>query len=139
MELCSFKSKKWLNFYIFCWCQQKRIFLCIWKILFGSFRKCYELLDSELPLTRYQPMKIQKFINFLLTQLFFYISSLDISQTVTPKSINHSNDHNSRSKHDNQENDRIFFIYSSSSIHWYISFLHFKTFKIQFHEITPLH
>ena len=54
-------------------------------------------------------MKIQKFINFLLTQLFFYVSSLDISQTVTPKSINHSNDHNSRSKHDNQENDPIFF------------------------------
>ena len=28
-----------------------------------------------------------------------------------------------------------FFIYSLSSISWYISFLHFKSFKIQFHEV----
>ena len=32
-----------------------KIFTCIWKILNGSFRKCYRLLDSELPLARYQP------------------------------------------------------------------------------------
>ena len=29
--------------------------------------------------------------------------------------------------------------YSLSSIQWYISFLHFKKFKIQFHEIPYLH
>ena len=29
------------------------------------------LLDSELPLLRYQPLKIQSFISFLLTQQFF--------------------------------------------------------------------
>ena len=28
-----------------------------------------------------------------------------------------------------------FFIYSLSSISWYISFLHFKSFKMQFHEV----
>ena len=31
-----------------------------------------------------------------------------------------------------RQNDLIFFIYSASSIRWYSSFLHFKTFKIQF-------
>ena len=30
-----------------------------------------------------------------------------------------------------------FFIYSLSSIRWCISFLHFKIFKIQFHEVPP--
>ena len=33
----------------------------------------------------------------------------------------------------------IFFIYSLSFIRWYISFLHFKTFKIQFHGVSQLH
>ena len=49
----------------------EKIFMCIRKILFSSFRKCYGLLDSELPLARYQPLKIQSFIIFLLTQQFF--------------------------------------------------------------------
>ena len=76
-ELWSLKCQKWLIFCIFCWCQQKirhsleKIFACIWKILFSSFRKCYGLLDSELPSARYQPLKIESFI-FLLTQQFFY-------------------------------------------------------------------
>ena len=55
-----------------------KIFICIWKILFSSLRKCYGLLNSELPLARYQPLKIQSFIIFLLTQHFFDISNLDI-------------------------------------------------------------
>ena len=38
----------------------------------------------------------------------------------------HFNDHNSGSKHDNQINDPIFVIYSPRSVHWNISFLHFK-------------
>ena len=33
----------------------------------------------------------------------------------------------------------FFFIYSSSSIPWYISFRHFNIFNIQFHRIPPLH
>ena len=36
-------------------------------------------------------------------------------------------------------NDPIFFICSLSSIRWYISFLHFKTFKIQFCGVPFLH
>ena len=44
------------------------ILMCIWKILFSSIRKCYGLLDSKLPLARYQPLKIQSLIIFLLTQ-----------------------------------------------------------------------
>ena len=49
----------------------------------------------------------------------------------------HFNDHNSRCKRDNKTNDPIFSIYSLSCICWYILFLHFKTFKIQFHGIPP--
>ena len=36
-------------------------------------------------------------------------------------------------------NDPIFFICYLSSIHWYISFLHFETFKIQFCGVIFLH
>ena len=64
--------------------------MCIWKILYSFLWKCYGLLDSELPLTRYQPLKIQSFIIFLLTKQFFDISTLDISQTVTPKPMNYT-------------------------------------------------
>ena len=38
-----------------------------------------------------------------------------------------------------RQNDPIFFICSSSSIRCYISFLHFKTFKIQFCGVPFLH
>ena len=48
-------------------------------------------------------------------------------------------DHNTGNKYDNLTNNAIYFIYSLSSIRWYISFLHFKTFKIQFHGIITLH
>ena len=47
------------------------------------------------------------------------------------------NDHNLGSKHDNLTNDRIFSTYSLTSIRWYISFLHLKTFKIQFYGSLP--
>ena len=60
------------------------------KDLIRSFRKCYGLLDSELPLARYQPLKIQRFITFLLTQQLFDISTLNISQTVTPRPIKYT-------------------------------------------------
>ena len=49
----------------------------------------------------------------------------------------HFNDHNLGSKHDNLTNDPIFSTCSLSSIRWYISFLHFKTFKIQFYGSLP--
>ena len=42
--------------------------------------------------------------------------------------------------YDNLINDPTFLIYSLSSIRWYKSFLHFRTFKIEFYEIlTTLH
>ena len=53
-----------------------KIFTCIWKILFRSPRKCYGLLDSELPLARYQPLKRQSFIIFFADSvvfLYFYL------------------------------------------------------------------
>ena len=50
----------------------KKIFTCIWKILFGSFRKCYGLLDSELPLARYQLLKIQVHYFFVDSAVFWY-------------------------------------------------------------------
>ena len=95
-EVMVIKCQKWIIFCIFYCCQQKishsseKIFTCIWKILLSSFRKFYGLLDSELPLARYKPLNIQSFITFLLTQQFFDISTLDISQTVTPRPINHA-------------------------------------------------
>ena len=49
-----------------------KIFICIWKILFSSLRKCYGLLNSELPLARYQPLKIQSFIIFFADSTFFW-------------------------------------------------------------------
>ena len=46
------------------------------KDFFSSFRKCYEWLDSELLLARWQSWKIQGFGIFLLIQQFFDISIL---------------------------------------------------------------
>ena len=80
----------------FCWCQQnishslEKIFTCIWKIVFSYFRKCNGLFDSNIPLARYQPLNIQSFIIFLLTQQFFDNITLGISQMVTPRPINHT-------------------------------------------------
>ena len=83
------KIKKWPIFCIFSWWQQKvNILKCIWKILFSPFRIFYGLLRSELPLARCQPLRIQRFGIFLLTQLFFYISIIGISKAVTATSIN---------------------------------------------------
>ena len=67
------------------------ILKCIWKISFDSFRKCYGLLDSELPLARYQPVKTQDFSVFFCWRIsFFDIFTLDISWVVTPKPINYT-------------------------------------------------
>ena len=54
--------------------------LYIWKILLNSFRKCYGLLDSQLPLARCQPLKIKGLgIFFADSVVVFYISNLNIS------------------------------------------------------------
>ena len=48
----------------------------ILKILMSSFRKCYELLDSELSFARCQPSKIQGYGILMLTQQFLIFLSL---------------------------------------------------------------
>ena len=63
-----------LNFCVFYWWQQTNkkknshslgtMFKCIWKISFISFRKCYRLLDYELPWARCQPLNIPNFFFF---------------------------------------------------------------------------
>ena len=45
-----------------------KIFNCIWKVLFSPFRKYCELCSSELPLAKFQHLKIQDFGISLLTQ-----------------------------------------------------------------------
>ena len=95
-ELCSLKCQKFIIYCIFCWWQQKlghslgKILKFICKILFSSFRKCYVLLDSELPLA-VQDLKMLDFCIFLFTFFcfFFNISTLNISETLIPNTINH--------------------------------------------------
>ena len=87
-----------------------KIFTCIWKTLFSSFRKCYELFNLVPSASFHYKRKGKKFFKIALgtrvwiigfwatiakvstletTEKFFYISSLNISWTVTPKPINH--------------------------------------------------
>ena len=64
-----------------------KIFNSVWEILFNSSRKFYGLLNSEVPLARRQHLNIKGFSTFWLIQQFFYVSTLNISRTVTPKPI----------------------------------------------------
>ena len=87
--------------------------------LFSSFRKCYGLLGSMLPLARYQPFKILNFSILLSIQQFFngFLKELKkIFQVILPKlwlflccfqqkirnmcHFWHFKDHNFGSKHD---------------------------------------
>ena len=70
---------------IFCnfhWCQQKishnleKLFTCIWKISFNSFRKCYGLSDSEPPLASYQLLKIVSLFFCWLSSFLEFIPSI---------------------------------------------------------------
>ena len=77
LKLWSLKCQKWFIFCILYWCQQKivtvrRKYLRA-KCLFSSFRKCYRLLDSELPLASYQPLKIQFHYFFADSAVFWYL------------------------------------------------------------------
>ena len=54
-------------------------------VLFGPFRKYYELGSSEVPLAKFQRLKIQDFGIPLLTQQFFVIFIHSTSQTVKSK------------------------------------------------------
>ena len=91
-ELWPLKYQKWITFCIFCWLQLKisptldKILKCIWKVLFSSFRKYYELLGSGMLLARHQHWKIQEFGILLLTQQFvFDVSTHNISGKVKSK------------------------------------------------------
>ena len=66
-----------------------KIIKCIWKILFSYLKKCNGLLGSEQPLITCKLLKKQDFSIFWLIS-FFYISTPNIWQTVTPKAINHT-------------------------------------------------
>ena len=80
-------TNKMLNWYQKVSRSLSKIFICIRNILFSSFRKCYGLLDSQLPLTRCQPLKTQGFCIFCELSTFSCISILVISGMVTPKPL----------------------------------------------------
>ena len=94
-ELWSLKFQKWLIFCNFHWCQQKishnleKLFTCIWKISFSSFRKCYGFVGFWATISKLSTLE-DSFIIFLLTQQFFGIYTLDISRMVTPRPIKHT-------------------------------------------------
>ena len=93
-ELWSLRCQKWLISCTFCWIQQNiisslgKIFKCICKVLFGPFRKCYGLRTSELPLAKFQRLKMQDFGIPLFTQKFFCLRTISHEQ-LSPKPINH--------------------------------------------------
>ena len=66
-----------------------KIFTCIWKVLFGPFRKYYGLCTSELPLAKFQCLKIKNFGILLFTQKCFCLPTISHKQ-LSPKPINHT-------------------------------------------------
>ena len=66
-----------------------KIFTCIWKVLFGPFRKYYGLCTSELPLAKFHRLKIEDLGIPLLTPKFNYLSTISHEQ-LSPKPINHT-------------------------------------------------
>ena len=69
-----------------------KIFTCICKVLFCTFRKYYGLCTSdELPLAKFQRLEIQDFSIPLLTQTsFWYLSTISHEQLI-PKPIDNNN------------------------------------------------
>ena len=80
-------ANKMLNWYEKVSRSLSKIFMCIRNILFSSFRKCYGLLGSQLPLTRCQLLQTQGFGIFCELSTFSCISILVISGMVTPKPL----------------------------------------------------
>ena len=138
---------KMAHFLYFCWCQQKfshglyKIFISIWKILYSSLRKCYGLLDSQLPLARYQPFKIHSFTIFCWLNSFqiFLPSIFHKWQLQNLWTIPFS---------ERTKKDLLGALFNVLPKLWlmfcchqqkiqklchFFSFLHFKTFKIKFH------
>ena len=88
-------SKMALILRTFCWIQQNissslgKIFKCICKVLFGPFRKSYGLPTLELPLAKFQRLKMQDFGIPLFNQKFFCVLPIPHKQ-LSPKPINHT-------------------------------------------------
>ena len=89
------KMSKMARFFVFSADARKKSITFWIKYLRASKRSYLAVSEnamdcSELPLAMYQPLEIQSFIIFLLTQQIFGVSTLDISRTVTLKPINHT-------------------------------------------------
>ena len=88
-------TKKWLTLCTFSWIQQNispslgKIFKCILKVLFGPFKKHYRLCSSELPLAKFQRLKIQDFGITGYQHFFWYLFTISHKQ-LSPKPINHT-------------------------------------------------
>ena len=84
------KVKNDSSFAYSCWRQQSvshslgKIFRSIWKVLFRSFRKCYRLLNYDSNEQDANPLMVISKTSTLENAVFF-ISTLNISQTATPK------------------------------------------------------
>ena len=84
------KVKNDSSFAYSCWRQQSvshslgKIFRSIWKVLFRSFRKCYRLLNYDSNEQYADPLMVISKTSTLENAVFF-ISTLNISQTATPK------------------------------------------------------
>ena len=70
--------------------QFKCIFTCIWKILFSSLGKMLWIIGSWATISNTSTLEDKDFHYFLLTQQFFYISTVDISETVTLKTMHYT-------------------------------------------------
>ena len=94
-ELWSLKSQKWIILCTFSWIKQNispslgKIFKCILKVLFCPFRKHYRLCSSELPLAKFQRLKIQDFGITGYQHFFKYLFTISHKQ-LSPKPINHT-------------------------------------------------
>ena len=71
-----------------------KIFKCIWKILLSSFRKCSfrkPINGFWATITKMSTLENTGFRYFFADSVvFFYISTLNISQTITTKPVNHT-------------------------------------------------
>ena len=70
--------------------QFKCIFTCIWKILFSSLGKMLWIVGSWATISNTSTLEDKDFHYFLLTQQFFYISTVDVSETVTLKTTHYT-------------------------------------------------
>ena len=123
------------------WKYRSSVFFCPLSSFFIFLPQYLTNHNSKAYQPHYFPKELKKIFQEHLNKLLKLWLKFFCDQQKIQKMSHfwHLNDHNSGSKHDNQTNDSIFLIYSLNFIHWYVSFLHLKTFKIQFHEVPSLH